>query len=278
MELSVILPIYNRGAQIRADVTRLVSFLESHFSSFEVILVNDGSSDDTAAQLGLLHHSAIRVEHLSENRGKFAAIKRGMELSRGACRIFTDADLPYDDEAICYIYELVLGRGYHVVVGDRTLFESNYNRGVPLRRRIASRAYSHIIRLLLTGGLNDTQCGIKGFSAAAAQALFPLVRDNRFAGDIELIYIALKYNLEIRRIPVRLRHWNASTIAFSRDVLPMLYRVVALPILWRTGEYKSQALKELGSQYYWKTISDGAEGPTEAGRESSHVPNGVQVK
>lgn len=256
MELSLVIPVYNCAGSVRADMSRLLEFLSGHFESFELIIVNDGSSDDTAAQILLLNHPAVRLESLPHNQGKFAAICRGMEIASGQSCVFTDADLPFDLEALGYISQLILKRGYHVVTGDRSLKESYYGAALPLSRRLASRFYSHIVRLALTGGLFDTQCGLKGFSRDAAKELFPLIRDKRFGGDIELLYLALKYNLEIRRIPVRLKRCDTSTVKLSRDTLGLLLRLAMTPLLWRLKVYESESLRRLGAQAYWDSAGE----------------------
>lgn len=251
MEVSIILPVYNLESTIRRNLETLLAFMDQHFPSFELIVVDDGSSDNTRSEVLEVRHQSLRLEMLPENRGKFAALRLGFQRASGDCLIFTDADLPYDLESLPYIVDLVIKRGYHVVTGDRSLAESISSCSVPLTRKIASRIYSHLLRLLLTGGLHDTQCGLKGFSREIGKSLFPLIRDNRFGGDIELMYLALKYNLEIRRIPVRLRAYGKSSVFLPRDGVLVFLRALSLPLLWHSEAYSSQTLRDAGAQYYW---------------------------
>ncbi len=109
------------------------------------------------------------------------------------------------------------------------------------------------MRLLVTGGLFDTQRGLKGFRGDVADALFPLLLDERFSGDVELLYVALKYNLEIKRIPVRLRQSGPSTVRLGRDAMRMLARIGGLRRNWRRGRYASEALERIANQVYWVT-------------------------
>ncbi len=176
-----------------------------------------------------------------------------MAASHGRCRIFTDADLPYDLEALPHVTALVNGRGFHLVVGDRTLSDSV--SGEHSTRAVSSRAFSLFVRLLVTGGLFDTQCGLKGFRGDIADALFPLLTIQGFAGDVELLYIALKYNLEIRRIPVRLRRAEETTVRFGTDVPAMLRDIARLRARWNSGRYASNALAALAAQDYWPDAS-----------------------
>ncbi len=121
------------------------------------------------------------------------------------------------------LVELLTNEGFHIVVGDRTLAESE--PGADRRSAaapISTRVFSFSVRMLVTGELFDTQVGFKAFRGDVASALFPLITDDGFAGDVELLYVALKYNLAIRRIPVRLLRTGPSTVSVVGHSLPML--------------------------------------------------------
>jgi len=251
IDISLIIPVCN-GADFIADtVTSSRDFLTGRRLNFEIVVIDDGSSDDSADAVRPLTDERVSLIELSPNRGKFGALMLGMAEARGACRIFTDADLPYDLEAIPYIAQLVNEGGFHVVVGDRTLPESCSATQTRLSRRLSSRIFSFCVRMLVTGGLFDSQCGLKGFRADVAEAVFPLLTDPSFSGDVELLYIALKHNLSIRRIPVRLRASSKSTVRLTIHSLPMLGRILRLRHNWTSGRYDSLELSRLGSQTYW---------------------------
>ncbi len=252
MELSVVIPVYNAEGFVDSSVGRLRDFLADRFSAYEVVVVDDGSSDGTAAAVERLTDDRVRLEVLPRNRGKFAALQTGMAEARGSCRVFTDADLPFDLEAIPYIADLVNRRQVHVVVGDRTLPESEHRIGLPPLRRWTTHGYSFFVRMLVTGGLFDTQCGIKGFRGDVAAALFPLLRDPGFSGDVEALYVALKYNLEIKRIPVRLRNNAPSTVKVGQHSVLMLARILGLRRSWKKGRYWSEELRRIADQRYWR--------------------------
>jgi dolichyl-phosphate beta-glucosyltransferase len=248
LDVSIVLPVYNGASFVEKNVETLALFLARQPGTWEIVVVDDGSTDGTDRRVRASEN--VRVVRLPENLGKFAALKAGMAASRGQCRIFTDADLPYDLEAIPHVAALVNGRGFHLVVGDRTLSGSVY--GHRSTRAVSSRAFSLFVRLLVTGGLFDTQCGLKGFRGDVADALFPLLTIRGFAGDVELLYIALKYNLEIRRIPVRLHRAEETTVRFGTDVPAMLRDIARLRGRWASGRYASNALEALAAQDYWQ--------------------------
>ena len=252
IKLSVVIPVYNAAEFIEDAVRGLLSSLGQRGGAYELVLVNDGSSDDSADRLRRLESEQVRVALLPENRGKFGAIRAGMEMATGTCRVFTDADVPYDHAAILYAEHLVNDRQFHLVIGDRTLPGSQYGEKLPPLRRMATGVFSHIIRLFFTGGLADTQCGLKGFRGDVAGAIFPLLREHGFAGDVELLYIALKYNLEIRRIPVRLQRTGKSTVHPYRHGLSMLRALTRLRGRWKSGCYANDHLASLARQAYWE--------------------------
>ncbi|MEO8585329.1 MAG: glycosyltransferase [Acidobacteriota bacterium] len=255
-DLSLVLPIFNAALFVERSVAEAAEFLGRGSLSWEIVAVDDGSTDDTAARLAACSAENLRIVSLPRNLGKFGALKAGMQASRGRCRVFTDADLPFDLDAIPYMARLVNDRGFHVVTGDRTLTGSDYRPHVSRRRDTASAAFSYLVRMLVTGGLFDTQCGLKAFRSDVAEALFPLLAENGFAGDVELLYVALKYNLEIKRVPVRLRRSEPTTVHLGLDSLRMLGRIASLRQAWDAGRYRSPALERIGGQAYWSADAE----------------------
>jgi len=249
VDLSVVVPVFDGAALVEPGVALLTEALAARPGTWEIVVVDDGSSDGTAQRVPV--SDRVRLVALPRNRGKFAALKAGMTAARGRCRIFTDVDIPYDLEALGYVESLVNGRGFHVVVGDRTLDASAETERRPWPRAAASRAFAALVRLFVTGGLFDTQCGLKGFRGDVADLLFPLLTVEGFAGDVELLYVALKYNLELRRIPVRLRRHDASSVRVGAHAPGMLLEVMKMRGKWVRGLYESEGLRRLAAQDYW---------------------------
>ena len=247
------IPVHNGVDFVTESITEARRFLEEKCPGYEIVIVDDGSTDGTAAAIGPFLDDRVRLTSLPKNLGKFAALKAGMAVANGRCRIFTDADLPYDLEAVPYIVSLVNARAFDIVVGDRALPESVTLSDSRVARKLSSRIFSYCVRMLVTGGLFDSQCGIKGFRDEVADILFPLVTDDSFSGDVELLYIALKHNLSIRRIPVRLQRASLSTVQLRFHSLPMLWRILRLRHNWNTGRYESETLSRTASQAYWQT-------------------------
>jgi glycosyltransferase involved in cell wall biosynthesis len=255
-DLSIVIPVYNGAAFLDRSLDRVETFLDRNRLDAEIVTVDDGSTDGTAEILAARPGDRLVRRRHDHNRGKYAALKTGMTVARGACRVFTDADIPYDLEAVPVMADL-LGRGaFHIVVGDRTLAASEGGGEPPPLRRLGTKLFSFAVRILVTGELFDTQVGFKAFRGDVATAIFPLVTDDGFAGDVELLYIALKYNLAIRRIPVRLRRRGVSTVSLAGHSLPMLRRIAGLRGRWRRGGYHSAELAAIADQSYWADAAD----------------------
>lgn len=250
-DVSLVIPIYNGESFLADNLATLEEFFNRTDLAAEIIMVDDGSTDRTPEILAAHPGERLSVIRLPDNRGKFAALKAGMATAGGANRVFTDADLPYDLEAIPAMVELLTNGGFHVVVGDRTLPESELGVDQPSVRRFSTRAFSFSVRMLVTGELFDTQVGFKAFRGDVAAALFPLITDDGFAGDVELLYVALKYNLAIRRIPVRQLRTGPSTVSVVGHSMPMLGRIAGLRRRWAMSEYESATLRSIASQKYW---------------------------
>ncbi len=254
IDVSLVIPVCNGADFVGDNVARARDFLTQRCPSFEIVVVDDGSSDGTTAKVQPMTDDRVRLITLPTNEGKFAAVVAGMAAANGRCRVFTDADLPCDLEAMPFIVDLVSNDGFHIVAGDRTLPESCSLTHSDVTRQLSSRVFSFLVRMLVTGGLFDSQCGLKGFRSDVAEALFPLLTHRGFSGDVELLYIALKHNLSIRRIPVRLQQSSPSTVKLTIHSLPMLIRILGLRHNWTSGRYDSEVLSGLGSQVYWPRV------------------------
>ncbi len=239
-DLSVILPCYRSAPLAVASVVRLDAFLRGTGLSSEIIVVDDGGGDFTEQPwdpaLG------ARLIRLPTNRGKGAAVASGMRAARGNVRVFTDVDLPYDLELLPVIVGYIRDYGFHVVIGDRTLPDSVYLADLSLQRRLASTIFSQFVGRLVTGGFFDTQCGLKGMRGDIADELFRLQRLERFSFDVELVYLALKHKLDIKRIPVQLRQNETSTVRLLRDAVQRGRRV-SHQVASASGDYQSAVLE-----------------------------------
>lgn len=219
--LSLIIPVYNFAEKIEENAKKMLEFLEKKIGDFELIFVDDGSTDETDRKLSNIANGNIRVISLEQNQGKGAAIKAGVQESRGNYIIFTDADLPYDLGSITHFIKQ-LNNGYEVILGSRRKSD-HYDVFPSIVRRILSALFLRIANVFLIKKVTDTQCGIKGFSRSAALDLFARLQTNGFAFDVELIYCAQKGGYKIIELPVTfigdsstsINVWKASRMLFD---------------------------------------------------------------
>lgn len=245
-DVSIVLPSYRDAQRSLKSVRELRHYLGGLGLAWEIVVVDDGGGDfDDAAEWSA---ESVQLIRFPRNRGKGAAVRAGMLAARGRCRIATDADLPFELSVIPVTIEYVVNRRYHLVVGDRTLAASRYAIDIGWKRRMASFVFSQFAGKLVTGGFFDTQCGFKGFRDDVAQLLFSNAIIDRFAFDVEVIYLALKYRLDIKRVPVVLRNNQSSSVRLARDSARMLVDVFRIKAHQMSGRYDNDALRELLSR------------------------------
>lgn len=226
-DLSVVIPCYNCADSIARTISTVCRHLESRRESWELILVDDGSTDDTG--LILRNHAdgkRVIAVSLGMNRGKGRAVASGMVRASGSARVFTDADLPYELDAIDLCADRLLA-GRRAVFGNR-LVDGSDASAQPLVRRWAGASVRSVLGTLLGRRDVDTQCGLKGFSGPLADALFPLIEIDGFLFDAEATLLLTRAGVPISFIPVTLKRQDSSTVHFARTGIDTIREVWAL--------------------------------------------------
>lgn len=228
--LSVVVPVFNGELFIARTVRELISTLARLPYSTELIVVDDGSSDATAGAVRLEISGApipVFLLRLDKNRGKGAAVTAGMHSARGTHRVFIDADLAYPPEAIADISAALEG-GADIAIASRAHPDSRLLLNPSFfayyfLRHFAGRAFNAVTRLLLLPGIADSQAGLKGFRAAAAERLFSGWLPRGFSFDLALLFRAQRLGLRLQQVPVFLRALDEpSSVRFLRDTVRML--------------------------------------------------------
>ncbi len=236
-ELSVIIPAYNEERRLPAYLDRVLAYLEKQSFPFEVVIVDDGSLDDTAAiveDFAARNHHVRLVRHTG-NRGKGQAVKTGMLAASGELRLFADAD---GATPIAEVERLrnAIESGADVAVGSRALRDEALVVRTRLHRKFIGTVFNFIVRALTVKGINDTQCGFKLFTEKAANTIFPLQRIEDFGFDVELLYICRKKGLHIAEVPVNWTDIPGTKVKLVRDSLRMLKDVMKIRLNdWRGG-------------------------------------------
>lgn len=203
--LSVIIPAYNEAKRLPLTLIDVDKHLSEQEYSYEIIIVNDGSTDATAE---IVNRFRPLIENLKlvdskENRGKGAAVRQGMLAARGNWRLFLDADnstsivefnkmMPYIDE------------GYEIIIGSRAVKGAKMNPPQIIHKRLLGRLGNYFIQLVALRGVKDSQCGFKCFSEEAALRIFPLSKIDGWGFDVESLALAKALGYQIKEMPV---HW-----------------------------------------------------------------------
>lgn len=209
--LSIVIPAYNEAARLPATLRRIREYLRARPGSHEMIVVDDGSRDDTSAAARGLDFPGLQVLRTETNRGKGHAVRRGMLFARGDVRLMTDADLSTPIEDLDRLL-IRLDEGYDVAIGSRAVAGADVQVHQTFYRETAGRAFNLLVRLLALPGLHDTQCGFKVWTAAAAQEVFGAGHLDGFCFDVEALYIARKRGRRIAEVPVTWRNDAATRV------------------------------------------------------------------
>ena len=230
------IPAFNEAAGIEATLHELRSYLASRPWSWEIRVVDDGSTDDTAAIVDAVSRIEPRVTVQREpHRGKGAAVRAGFLATSAAHRFLCDADLSMPVRELERFMPLALD-DTDVAIGSREGAGAR-RVGEPARRHVAGRAFNAVVGLLAVPGIQDTQCGFKMFTAAAADAIFPYTTIDGWAFDIEVLYIARLRGLRVREVPIEWHYRAGSRLHMFRDSFAMLGELLQIRARARRGGY-----------------------------------------
>ncbi len=223
MKISLVIPMYNESAIIEQAVETFSAYMKKTFRDFELIFVDDGSTDGCGDAVTAAHEqdARIRLCRYEENRGKGYAVRTGVLAAEGDLIVFTDCDNAYGEDAVGALANTLLKTGADIVVGSRNLSEDGYE-GYTFVRKLASKTYIKVISVAAGFKLSDSQCGIKGFRREIAKKIFSNCEVDRFAFDLEVLMIATKLNAKIAEMPVKIINHRASTVHIVRDSVKML--------------------------------------------------------
>lgn len=234
-DLSVVIPAFNEAQRLPAFLDHVRQWAAADGRAIEIIVVDDGSSDNPAQ---LAEQGGARVIRLERNSGKGAAVRKGMLQARGRLRLFADADGATRMTELAALERAVAG-GAEIAIGSRE------GRGTVVKasrlRRFLGRWFNRAVRLGSVRGIRDTQCGFKLFATDRAVALFGDTRENGFAFDVELLYLAQRRGITIAEVPVNWTEIPGSKVRLARDGWRMLKAVRRIRRRWHKGEYGTPA-------------------------------------
>lgn len=227
--ISIVIPAFNEAKGIGPTLSKIDTYFQDKAEQFEIIVVDDGSIDNTAnAVLGELDKlKRLRLLRNHSNKGKGFAVRRGVFASIYSLILLSDADLSTPIEEVEKLF-FWLTRGYDIAIGSRGLRESEIVERQPWYRQNMGRVFNLLVKMLVLGGINDTQCGFKLFPNEIAQKLFSGAKINGFAFDVEVLFLARKSEYKIKEVPIRWINSPSSKVRIIRDSLSMFFDLIRI--------------------------------------------------
>ena len=226
MDVSLIIPAYNESAIIPDTIRTVTAKLADLTESYEVLIVDDGSTDGMAELVKACGNSHVRLERYTPNHGKGRAVRTGMLAAQGKILLCTDADLAYGADVFQTILERFAAGNADLVIGSRRIGPDGYKSYPPLRL-LTSKCFGLLVKLV--SGLDyDTQCGIKGYRREAARTIYSRCAVDGFSFDFEVLMRADKLGLKVEQIPVSVVNFRESKVNIVRDSYRMfrdLFRI-----------------------------------------------------
>jgi dolichyl-phosphate beta-glucosyltransferase len=227
--LSIVIPAYNEALRIGRTLDMIGDYLKGCGYSSEIIVVDDGSHDDTEKVVRKMaeKHTAIVLLQNGMNKGKGYSVKRGVLFSRGRFVLMSDADLSTPIEEIGKLFK-ELEEGYDIAIGSRSVSGSQILKRQAWYRQLMGKIFNKFVQLVAVSGIRDTQCGFKLFKGDAARSVFARQRIEGFAFDVEALYLAKKMGIRIREVPVVWVNSRDSKVSIFRDSLQMLWDILKI--------------------------------------------------
>ena len=226
--LSIVIPAYNEESRLGASLKKIISYLDKQGRRFEIIVVDDGSSDRTVQTVKetaekLDRATFVQILENGTNQGKGYSVRRGMLAASGECALLTDADLSTPIDQIIKLELEVIQKECHIAFGSRDLQDSEIYKHQSLFRETGGKIFNLVMRLVTGLPYRDTQCGFKLFNMQFCRALFKQQRLTNYAYDVEILYLARTRGLSVREIGVGWQHHPNSKIHILSDGIGLFW-------------------------------------------------------
>lgn len=237
------MPAYNEAVRLATSLPIVLDYLRQHWPESELIIVDDGSTDETAtvAHDILDNNGSVRTSIISYklNLGKGRAVRLGLQAARSDIALFSDADLSTPITEVPKLTEPIARGDVDVAFGSRALDRSLIGVHQPWRREQGGRMFNLVVRLATGLPFWDTQCGFKAFRMKVCRPIVEAATVDRFGFDVELLYVAYRAGLRLKEIPVRWNHDADSKLSVVSDSLKAINEVVSIRQQARRGVYDS---------------------------------------
>jgi dolichyl-phosphate beta-glucosyltransferase len=224
----VVIPAFNEARRLPRYLAEIVTYFDGRNEGYEVLVVDDGSTDGTADVVAEIvrTHPTVRVLRHHRNEGKGAAVRRGMLAARGDYRLFADADGATPIVELKRL-EAALAAGAQLAIGSRARLDPSVSVVARPHRVVAGRVFSWIVQRLAVSGVIDSQCGFKVLTAKAAEDLFGRLRTSGFGFDVELLLLARAAGYRVAEVPVNWADQPGSKVRVLANGPRMLWEIAA---------------------------------------------------
>ena len=240
-DLSIVIPAFDEQARLGDSLRQIQAYILREKLNAELIVVDDGSADDTAevARNVLAEDSGVRsqVIRYEQNRGKGYAVRIGLKSAQAAVALFSDADLSTPIEETPKLIDPILRNEYDVCFGSRALDRKLIGTHQPWRREQGGKVMNFVIRTMSQLAFSDTQCGFKAFNMEKFRPLLDVVTVDRFGFDVELLFVANYHGLRLKEVPVRWDNVEGSKVHVVRDTRRMFFELAEIRKNARRGVY-----------------------------------------
>ena len=235
--LSIVVPAFNEAARIGSSLQKIDEFMRGSSMTYEVIIVDDGSTDETSAIVNQSKLRVLRLVQNHQNHGKGFAVRQGVLAATCNYVLFTDADLSAPIAESSKLLDVALREDADVVIGSRAVDRSYIEKHQSPSRELGGVVFNLMVRSILGLRLHDTQCGFKLFHRQKSRRVFERQTTAGFGFDPELLFLARRYGLRIREVPVQWSHSEGSKVHFMKHAIIMFFDL--LRIRWNalTGKY-----------------------------------------
>lgn len=241
VDLSVIVPAYNEEHRLPPTLDRLHAFLSTQPLRYEIVIVDDGSKDRTCevVEAAMTRIPNLRLVRQNPNRGKGAAVRRGMLAARGQIRVMCDADCSMPPEQLPRLLAPIIACKAEIAIGSRYAEGAKTDVKQPIYRVLWSRLCNKVIQRSLVPGIRDTQCGFKAFTAEAARDLFKRGKIDGWAFDLEILALARRRGFAIEEVGVEWKDDNRSRVNPLKDMWKVIREALTIRKNLRRGVYNT---------------------------------------
>jgi glycosyltransferase involved in cell wall biosynthesis len=236
---SIVIPAYNEGERLGATLEKVLAYVRQQAWDAEVIVVNDGSRDNTAEIVREFAEKdpLLRLVENPGNRGKGYSVRNGMLQARGGVVVFSDADLSSPIEEMPKLLD-ALAAGADIAIGSRWLRAELQTQRQSLHRQLFGRVFNLLLRIILGLKFKDTQCGFKAFTQRSAQTILPLQRIERWGFDPEILFLARKFGFRVEEVAVTWGHSGGTRLHPLVDGARMFQEMLRIRWYDLTGKYE----------------------------------------